>query len=61
MTVYKFLFTYVLATLLNTQPLFSQVTDLKMGVGASFNSKNTLGIRNNLRAQNKSNINFNLE
>jgi hypothetical protein len=32
-----------------------------MNVGTSFNSKNTLGFYNNLRAQNKSNINFNLE
>ena len=32
-----------------------------MSVGTSFNSRNTLGVYNNLRTQNKSNVNFNLE
>ena len=59
--MYKFLFTFVFVTLLNTQPLFSQGTNLMMSIDTSFNSKNTLGFYNNLRAQNKSNINFNLE
>ena len=59
--MHKFIFTFVFTTLLNTQPLFSQDTDLMMSVGTSFNSKNTLGFYNNLRTLNKSNVNFNLE
>jgi hypothetical protein len=59
--MYKFPFIFIAAILLNTQPLFSQDTDLVMSVGTSFNSKNTLGFYNNLRAQNKSNVNLNLE
>jgi len=59
--MYKFLFIFLSATLLNTQPLFSQATNFNMSIGTSFNSKNTLGFYNNLRAQNKNNINFNLE
>ena len=58
--MHKFLFIFVFVTLLNTQPLFSQDTDLMMSIDTSFNSKNTLGFYNNLRAQNKSNIRFNL-
>jgi len=57
--MYKILFFFVI--LLNTQPVFSQQSDLKTSVGSYFNSNNTLGFYNNLRAQNKSNINFNLE
>jgi len=59
--MYKFLFIFLSATLLNTQPLFSQATNFNMSIGTSFNSKNTLGFYNNLRSQNKNNINFNLE
>jgi hypothetical protein len=59
--VYKFLFIFLSATLLNTQPLFSQATNFNMSIGTYFNSKNTLGFYNNLRSQNKNNINFNLE
>ncbi|MDC0121914.1 capsule assembly Wzi family protein [Amylibacter sp.] len=55
------LFIFIFSTLLITQPLFAQDANLKMSVGASINSKNTLGFYNNLRAQNKSNINLNLE
>jgi hypothetical protein len=55
------LFIFIFSTLLITQPLFAQDTNLKMSVGTSTNSKNTLGLYNNLRPQNKSNINFNLE
>ena len=32
-----------------------------MSVGTAFNSGNVLGVYNNLRTQNKSNVNFNLE
>ena len=32
-----------------------------MNIKTAFTSNNTLGFYNNLRAQNKSNINFNLE
>ena len=55
------LFIFIFSTLLITQPLFAQDTNLKMSVGTSANSKNTMGLYNNLRPQNKSNINFNLE
>ena len=61
MTVHKFLLTFIFTTLLTTQPLFSHDTDLKMSVSTSFNSKNTLGFYNNVRAQSKSSIKFNFE
>ena len=54
-------FIFIFSTLLITQPLFAQDINLKMSIGTSLNSKNTLGLYNNLRTQNKSNINFNLE
>jgi hypothetical protein len=54
-------FIIVFATLLNTQPLFAQNDNLNMSIGSAFNSANVLGNYNNLRTQNKSNINFNLE
>ena len=57
----KFLFVFIFASLFNTHPLFAQNRNLKMSVSTSFNSKNTLGFYNNVRAQNKSSINFNLE
>ena len=57
----KFLFVFIIASLLNTHSLFAQNGNIKMSIGTSFNSKNTLGFYNNVRAQNKSNINFNLE
>jgi len=41
--------------------LFSQNDTLNMNVGTAFNSGNVLGIYNNLRTQDKSNVNFNLE
>jgi hypothetical protein len=56
----KFLFVFIFVSLLNTHSLFAQNGNLKMSVGTSFNSKNTLGFYNNLRAQNKSNVNFNI-
>ena len=55
------LFIFIFSTLLITQPLFAQNTNLKMSVGTFTISKNTLGLYNTLRPQNKSNINFNLE
>ena len=55
------LFIFIFSTLIITQPLFAQDTNLKMSIGTSINSKNTLGLYNNLRIQNKSNVNFNLE
>ena len=57
----KFFLIFVFATFLNTQPLFSQNDTLNMSVGTAFNSGNVLGVYNNLRTQNKSNVNFNLE
>jgi hypothetical protein len=59
--MYKSFFVFLFATLLNTQPLFSQNTNYKMDIGTYFNSKNTLGFYNNLRDNNKSKVNFNLE
>ena len=59
--MYKFFFIFVFATFLNTQPLFSQNDTLNISVGTAFNSGNVLGFYNNLRTQNKSNVNFNLE
>ena len=57
----KLLFVFIFASLLNTHSLFAQNGNLKMSVGTSFNSKNTLGFYNNVRAKNKSKINFNVE
>jgi len=45
----KFLFIFIFASLLNTHSLFAQSGNLKMSVGTSFNSKNTLGFYNNVR------------
>ena len=59
--MYKFFLIFVFAAFLNTQPLFSQNNSLNMSVGTAFNSGNVLGVYNNLRTQNKSNVNFNLE
>ena len=59
--MHKFFHIFVFSTFLNTQPLFSQNDTLNMNVGTAFNSGNILGVYNNLRAQNKSNFNFNLE
>jgi len=59
--MYKFFLIIFFASLLNTQPLFSQNDNLNMRVGTAFNSVNVLGVYNNLRTQNKSNVNFNLE
>jgi len=59
--MYKFFLTFFFATFINTQPLFSQNDTLNMSVGTAFNSGNVLGVYNNLRTQNKSNVNFNLE
>ena len=59
--MYKFFLIFVFATFLNTQPLFSQNDTLNMSVGTAFNSGNVLGVYNNLRTQNKSNVTFNLE
>ena len=59
--MYKFFLIFIFSTFLNTQPLFSQNDTLNMSVGTAFNSRNVLGVYNNLRTQNKSNVNFNLE
>ena len=59
--MYKFFLMFIFAIFLNTQPLFSQNDTLNMSVGTAFNSGNVLGVYNNLRTQNKSNVNFNLE
>ena len=59
--MYRFFIIFFTVTLLDTQPLFSQNNIFNMSVGTSFNSKNTLGFYNNLRTQNKSNVNLNLE
>jgi len=59
--MYKFFLIFIFAAFLNTQPLFSQNNPLNISVGTAFNSGNVLGVYNNLRTQNKSNVNFNLE
>jgi len=59
--MYKFFFMFVFATFLNTQPLFSQINSLNMSLGTAFNSGNVFGVYNNLRSQNKSSVDFNLE
>jgi len=59
--MYKFFLIFLFATFLNTQPLFSKNDNLNLSVGTAFNSGNVLGFYNNLRTQNKSNVNFNLE
>ena len=59
--MYKFFLMFVFATFLNTHPLFSQNDNINMSVGTAFNSGNVLGVYNNLRPQNKNNVNFNLE
>ena len=59
--MHKFFHIFVFSTFLNTQPLFSQNDTLNMNVGTAFNSGNVFGVYNNLRSQNKSNVDFNLE
>jgi hypothetical protein len=59
--MYKFLFVYVFAICLISHPLFSKDNNLNMSVGTAFKSGNVLGVYNNLRTQNKSNFNYNLE
>ena len=59
--MYKFFLMFVFATFLNTQPLFSQINSLNMSLGTAFNSGNVFGVYNNLRSQNKSSVDFNLE
>jgi hypothetical protein len=59
--MYKFPLIYIFTSLLCTQPSFSQGDNLNITVSTAFNSKNALGLYNNLRTQNKSIINYNLE
>jgi hypothetical protein len=59
--MYKFSLIFLFTTLLSIQPLFSQDDNLNMSVGTAFNSKNALGFYNNLRTQQNSNINVNIE
>ncbi|MDA9242743.1 capsule assembly Wzi family protein [Amylibacter sp.] len=59
--MYRFFIIFFTVTLLDMQPLFSQNNIFNISIDTSFNSKNTLGFYNNLRTQNKSNVNFNLE
>jgi len=59
--MYKIFLICFFTSLLGINPLFSKGDDLNITVGTAFNSKNTLGFYNDLRTQNKSNINFNLE
>ena len=61
MAMYKLYYIFVFSIFFNTQPLFSQNDKLNMSVGTAFNSGNVLGVYNNLRIQNKNNVNFNLE
>ena len=57
----RFSLIFIFTIFLNTQPLFSQNNNFDKSFGTTFNSGNVLGVYNNLRTQNKSNINFNLE
>ena len=59
--MYKFSLIYIFTSLLFTQPSFSQDNELNTTVSTAFNSKNALGLYNNLRTQNKSNINYKLK
>jgi len=59
--MYKILIIFFFATLLNTQPLFSQNDKLNLSVGTAFISNESFGNYNNIRFQNKNNININLE
>jgi hypothetical protein len=59
--LYKFFLIFFFTTFLGTQPFFSQNNNLNMSIGTAFNSGNVLGVYNNLRTQNKSNVNLNLE
>jgi hypothetical protein len=59
--MYKFLSIYIFTSLLCMQPSFSQGNNLKTTISTAFNSKNALGLHNNLRTQNKSIINYSLE
>jgi hypothetical protein len=58
--MYKILIIFFFATLLNTQPLFSQNDKLNLSVGTAFISNESFGNYNNIRFQNKNNININL-
>jgi hypothetical protein len=59
--MYKYIFWFIFTTFLNTQPLFSQTNNLKMSINTAINSQSILGFYNELRAQNKSNVSFNIE
>ena len=59
--MYRIFLLLFFTTLLNVQPSFSQNTDLNVSIGTSFKTKNMLGLYDNLRSQNKSKINFDLE
>ena len=58
--MHKFLFVFFFAILFNTKPLFSQNDNLNIRVDTAFNSGKVLGVYNDLRTQNKSNVSFNL-
>ncbi|MDC0146043.1 capsule assembly Wzi family protein [Amylibacter sp.] len=58
--MYKFSLIYIFTSLLFMHPSFSHGNNLNTTLSTAFNSKNTLGLYNNLRTQNKSNINYNL-
>ena len=58
--MYKLILYYIFASLLTSQPLFSQNNNFYMNLSTSLNSKKTLGFYNNIRNQNKNNININL-
>ena len=59
--MYKVFLIYFFTSLLCIQPSFSQDDRLNTTINTAFNSKNALGLQNNLRTQNKSIINYNLQ
>ena len=59
--MYKVFLIYFFTSLLCIQPSFSQEDRLNTTINTAFNSKNALGLQNNLRTQNKSIINYNLQ
>lgn len=57
--MFKYFLIFLLVTLLNTKPLFSQ-DNFNITLSSAINSKKTLGFYNNIRTQNRSNIKLDL-
>ena len=59
--MYRILYILLLLISINTQPIFAQTRSVQIKTDLAFFSENFLGLKNNLRTQNKNNVNFNLE